>query len=86
MVFGKVVGAVVDSASPVEVELVLIYSVAEPEVTHVEGLGAFEADVGMKNAVRSGVVGFERRAVCWLWVTHFLKGGNHGDSFLGVQE
>ena len=58
MVFGEIVGAVVAAAFPVEVELFLVDTVAEPEVSHVEGFGSFESDVGVKDTVGCGVVGF----------------------------
>ena len=66
--------------------MALVDTVAAPEVTHVESFGSFESDIGVKDTVGSGVVGFEWCAVWRLWVTHFLKGSEHWDGFLGVQE
>ena len=58
MVLGEVVSAIIAAALPVEVELFLVDTVAEPEVSHVKGFGSFESDVGVKDTVGCGVVGF----------------------------
>jgi hypothetical protein len=55
-------------------------------VAHVEGFGFFHADSGVKDTVSSGVVGLQGSASRRLFVTHFFKGGDHGDGLLGVEK
>ena len=55
-------------------------------VAHIESLGFFHANLGVKNTVIGGVVGFERSAGGRLFVTHFFESSNHGKGFLGVEE
>jgi hypothetical protein len=56
--------------------------VLEPVVVHIKCLGAFEANCGMKDTMRSRVVGPGDR----LWVAHFDKSSAERDSFLSIQE
>ena len=86
MMFGKIIGTVGFPRGPVEVKLLLSNAIFEPVVTHVKRLGAFHADCGMEDAVRGGVVGFDRRAGWGLLVAHFFKGGANGNSLLRIEE
>jgi uncharacterized spore protein YtfJ len=49
-------------------------------------MSAFEADLGGKDAVSSGVVGFKGNTGRGLRRTHFGESGDDRDSFLGVEE
>ena len=57
--FCEVVGSVVFSFCPIEVELTLCNTVLDPVVTHVERLQPFHADLRSKDVVSGRVVGFE---------------------------
>jgi hypothetical protein len=59
MMLREVVGTVLFARCPIEIELSLHDSVLEPVVLHVKSLGALHADGGMKDAMSSGVVGFD---------------------------
>ena len=61
-------------------------AILEPVVAHVESFGSFQAHGSMKDAVGSGVVGLERRAERWLWVTHLFEGSANGNCLLGVEK
>jgi hypothetical protein len=85
-VLGVIVGSVALSRCPVEIELRLGYTVLEPLVSHVESLGSLHPNLGSKNIVGGGIVGFQWRAGWRLFVAHFFQGGEHWDGFLGVEE
>ena len=55
-------------------------------VAHVEGFGSFHAYSSVKDAVGSGIVGFEWCTERWLWVTHFCEGSANGNRLLGVEK
>ena len=84
MVFGEIIRTVVTTRLPEKVELSLTDPVPKPEIAHVEGFGALEANSGMKNAMRSGVVGFKRRAGARLRMSHFLEGSDDGNGCLRI--
>jgi hypothetical protein len=86
MVFREVICTVVATGLPEKVELSLTNSVPKPEVTHVKGFGALKANSGVKNAMRSGVVGFQRSASAGLRMSHFLEGSDNGDGCLRIEE
>lgn len=86
MVLGKVVCTVQFAGGPVQIELLLQDTVFQPVVAHVERLGFFHANGGMEYAVGSGVVGFKGDTGGGLGMTHFFKGCDHWDCFLGIEE
>jgi hypothetical protein len=53
MVFGEIIRTIVSTGLPEKVELSLTDPVPKPEIAHVEGFGALEANCGVKNAMRS---------------------------------
>jgi hypothetical protein len=53
MMFGKIIGTIQFAGGPIEIELLLSNSIFEPMIPHIESLGFFEANLGMKNAVSS---------------------------------
>lgn len=55
-------------------------------ISHVKSLRFFHADLRVENTVSGRVVGFEGSAGRRLWMPHLFKGGNHGNSLLGVEE
>ena len=65
----EVVSCILFSCFPYEVERVLLYSVLDLPVPHVESFGEFGSHVGCEYAVRRAVVGFEGRSVCGLRVS-----------------
>jgi hypothetical protein len=86
MMFGKIVGTVQFAGGPVKIELFLGYPVFEPMVPHVKGLWSFEANLGVKNAMSCGIVGFEWCAIGRLCVPHFFKGGTDRDGILRIEK
>jgi len=86
MMFGKIISTVRFAWGPIQVELFLGHPVFEPMVPHVECFRSFEANLGMKNAVSSGIVGFEWCTIGRLYVPHFLKGGTNRDSILCIEK
>jgi hypothetical protein len=51
MMFGKIIGRVQFSGSPIKMELFLGNAILEPVVTHVKGFGFFQTHVCMQNTV-----------------------------------
>ncbi len=86
MVLGKVISAVELSWGPVQVELLLGNTIFEPVIAHVKSFGFFHADCGVENTVSRGIVGFQGSASRRLFVAHFFKGSDHGNSLLGVEK
>jgi hypothetical protein len=86
MVLGEIISTVQFSGRPIEIELFLGNSIFEPMVSHVESFGFFHANRSVENTMGRRVVGFQGSAGGWLLVAHFFEGGDHRDSFLGVQE
>ena len=86
MMLGVVVGAVVGTGLPVEVELFGADAVDEPMVAHVERFGAFHTDLGAEDTESGGVVCLEGSAGGRLGVPHFGEGGDYGNRLLGVEE
>ena len=84
MVFGKVAGAIADATLPVDNELALANTVADPGKTHIHGFGAFLFDCIVGNARCSAVVGLDRGRR--LIVTQFLETCAQGASFFAVVE
>jgi hypothetical protein len=66
--------------------LLLFNAIFKPVVSHVEGFGSFHSDFGVKDAVSSRVVSFERVPVGGLFVTHLFKRSDKRDGFLGVEK
>ena len=86
VVLREIVCTVELSLCPVQVELVLGNSVFYPVVAHVEGLGAFHADLGFEDVMCCGVVCLQRGAGGGLRMTHFLECSDDGACFLGSVE
>jgi len=82
MVFGKVVGAITDPTSPVDNELALANTVADPVKTHVHGFGAFLFDGVVGDARSSAVV--SDNGSRWLGMSKFFKSDALGDGLFSV--
>ena len=82
MVFGVVVSFVDAARAPVDDELALFDSVADPVETHVNGAGALLLDVLIGNATGGRVIGEDGSGI--LWVPHFDEDGSENEAFLGV--
>jgi len=55
-------------------------------VSYVKSFGFLHANLGVENTVGRSVVGFEGSAGRRLFMSHFFKGGDHRDGFLGVED
>jgi hypothetical protein len=84
MVFGEVVSEVVAAAGPINVELILNNTVADPVVSHVHGFGAALFYCVIGDATSSAVVCLNGRGS--LRESKFSKGGADGTSFFAVVE
>ena len=82
----KIISTIQFAGGPIEIKLLSSDSIFEPIIPHINGLGFFEANLGMKNTVSSRVIGFEGRAVGRLQMTHFLESSADRDGILGVEE
>jgi hypothetical protein len=67
MVFGKVVGEIVFTSTPMNYELALLDSVTHPVKSHVYGFGATLFDCF------SGACIFGLDGCCSLWMSHFFE-------------
>ena len=70
MVFAEVIGAVALFLVPNDTEVALFAAVADPEVTHVHGFGAFLFDGVVTDALGGVVVSDE--VSWWLGMAEFL--------------
>ena len=86
VVFGKIIGTIGGATLPENIKLFLITAVTQPPPAHVKGFGSFEADLGGKDAVSSGVVSFEGNTGRGLRMTHLGESGDDRDSLLGIEE
>ena len=82
MMFGEVVGAVADAAAPVDDELSLPDTIANPIKTHVHSFGAFLFDGVIGDARGSAVVGDDWR--CRLGMAELFESDTFGDGFFAV--
>ena len=82
MVFGPIVGVIEYTRSPIELELLLCFSVPEPVEAHIHGLCAFGLDFAIDDSFCSGVVCLDGGG--WLGVSKFLKNGADVDCFLCI--
>ena len=82
MVFGPVVGLVVDSGTPVVSELSLGVTTTKPVKTHVHGFGALWLDVVVDDPARSCIVCLD--GSLGLFVAHFRKELANWDCFIHV--
>ena len=82
MVFGIVVGSVVDSGTPVVSELSLGVTTTKPVKTHVHCFGASWLDVVVDDTKRSCIVSLN--GSLGLCVAHFCKKLAHWDCFACV--
>ena len=69
MVLGEIVSIVLGAWFPENVELALIYTIAHPVKTHVNGFGALDFYVIVGNSCSCGVVDLDWS--CWLGMPHF---------------
>ena len=84
MMLGEVVGFVETSFLPVDVELSLTDTVADPVVAHVDGFGAFLLDGVIGNAGSGGIVSGNRG---WrLGVAEFFEGDSDWAGLFAVVE
>ncbi len=82
MVFGVVVGSVVDSRTPVVSELSLGVTTTKPVKTHVHCFGALWLYVVVDDPARSCIVGLN--GSLGLFVAHFCEELAHCDCFAWV--
>jgi hypothetical protein len=84
MVLGKVVGDIVFTGTPMNYELALLDSVADPVIAHVYSFGATLFDRFIGDASCACIVGLD-----WcgsLWMAHFLECDTEGDTVTGILE
>jgi hypothetical protein len=83
-VLGEVVSKVIGPLPPVDGELALCNTIADPIEAHVNGFGAslFYGSIG--NARRTGVVSLDGSGR--LWMSHVCKGCSEPSGFLAVME
>lgn len=84
MVFGRIIGEIVLARAPVDVELSLAGSVADPVESHVHGFGTFLFDGAGANAHCGGVVGEQGSGR--LGVAEFLERDAKGTGFFSIVE
>jgi hypothetical protein len=84
MVFGEIISAVQVTRSPVQVELASCNTIFQPVVSHIESLGAFHADLCLENIMCRRVVSFKGITSRRLWMAHFFKGSDDGNSLLAI--
>ena len=83
--FGEVVGIVVLAAFPVDSELTLSDSVADPIEPHVHGFGAFGFDRVVGNSGCYLVIG-DYICGAFLGVAHFFEHCSYHGAFLAIVE
>ena len=86
MVLGEIISTVEFSGSPIQIELFLSDAIAQPVIAHVKCFGFFHTNLGMKDTMSSGIVGFERSTSDRLLMAHFFKGSANGDGILCIEE
>ena len=84
VVLCEVVGLVVGAGAPVEVEFLLLYSVFEPVVSHVDGFGSALFDSVVGDACSGSVIGSDWS--WWLGMTEFFKAGTNGASIFTIKK
>ena len=84
--FSEVISRIGGTRGPVKTELFVGNTMTEPMVVHIKGLGAFHADLGLKNIVGSRIVSFKRGAISRLRVTHFGESSDKWDGLLSIEE
>ena len=85
VVFGVVVGEIVCSLSPVDEELALADSVADPVEAHIHGFGSSLLHCFVADAGGTGVVCLNGSG--WLWMPHVVEDGvEHGGLFAVVKK
>jgi hypothetical protein len=85
VVFGVVVGKIVCSLSPMDEELALADSVADPVEAHIHGFGSSLFDCFVADSGGTGVVGLDGSG--WLWMAHVVEDGSeHGSLFAVVEQ
>ena len=84
--FSEVISGIGGTRGPVKTELFVGNTMTEPMVAHIECLGAFHVDLGLKNIVGSRIVSFKRGAISRLRVTHFGESSDKWDGLLSVEE
>ena len=65
----EVISCILFSCCPYEVERVLLYSVLDPPIPHVEIFGEFVLHVGCEYVVCCAIIGIEGCSVCGLRVS-----------------
>ena len=83
-VFGKVVNIVVGTMVPVDAELALADTIADPVEAHVNGFGAALFDCVIDDSFSHLVVSFDGSGI--LWVAELDESGADGGSILGIVE
>lgn len=80
----KIVGMIGGAGLPVNLELVLGNTVADPVKSHVKCLGPFLLDCGVGDAGCCGIVGLDRRR--WLRMSQCLQSIAEGAGFFPIQK
>jgi hypothetical protein len=84
MVLGELIGEIVFTGTPMNNELALLDSIADPVESHVDCFGPALFDCFVGNASGTGIVG-----LVWcgcLWMAHFLECNTEWDTVASVVE
>ena len=84
MKFGEVVGEVDYPGSPVYVKLLLLYSILEPIVAHVDTFGSVLFDGAVDDSIGGGIVCFHTCG--WLRMAHFVEADSHWERSSGIHK
>jgi len=84
MVLGKIICPVGGTWAPKDVELALLFAIAEPIEAHVHSLGAFLFDCAIGNPTGSVVVSLEWGG--WLGVAQFMQSSLNGTKGLSIKK
>jgi hypothetical protein len=82
MVFGPVVSTISESRISIIFEIILVLTVMEPQIAHVNDPGSSGEDVVSDNAEGSAIVGLDGGG--WLLVSHFLEKSATRDGFASI--
>ena len=81
---GEVIRGVSGALGPIDKELFLVCAILEPEVAHINGLGAASANGAIGNTSGSGIVRLDGSGT--LRTTELFENGAENDRLLTVME